>query len=77
MFSKTLTTALVAVSASALLPALAATKTATQEKQMEISLSGYDLANAADASKVFEMINAASKRVCRDAGTREPYAGAG
>ena len=74
-FSKTLTTALVAVSASALLPALAATKTAAQEKQLEISLRGYDLANTADAAEVFNMINAASKRVCRDTGARETLRG--
>jgi UrcA family protein len=69
-FSKTLTITLIAASASALLPALAATKTA-HEKQLEISLRGYDLANAADATEVFEMINSASERVCRITGSRQ------
>lgn len=70
-FSKTLTTALISASACALLPAMAATEFEPQEKQMEVSIRGYDLTNVADATEVFEMINAASKRVCKTAGVRE------
>ena len=70
-FPKTLTTALISASACALLPAMAATEFAPQEKQIEVSISGYDLTNAADASEVFELINTASKRVCKTAGVRE------
>ena len=70
-FSKTLTTALISASACALLPAMAATEFDPQKKQVEVSISGYDLTKAADAAEVFNMINTASKRVCTNAGVRE------
>lgn len=70
-FSKTLTAALISASACALLPAMAATEFDPQEKQIKVSISGYDLTNAADASEVFQMISTASKRVCQTAGVRE------
>ena len=70
-FSKTLTTALISASACALLPAMAATDFAPQKKQVQVSISGYDLTNPADAAEVFQMINTASKRVCKVAGVRE------
>ena len=70
-FSKTLTTAIISASACALLPAMAATELDPQEKKIEVSISGYDLTNAADAAEVFQMINTASKRVCQVTGVRE------
>ena len=70
-FSKTLTTALISASACALLPAMAATELDPQAKQIKVSISGYDLTNAADAAEVFQMISTASKRVCKTAGVRE------
>lgn len=70
-FSKSLTVSVIAATACALLPAMAATEFDQQKKQIEVSIQGYDLTNAADASEVFQMISTASKRVCKTAGVRE------
>ena len=69
--SKTLTTAIISASACALLPAMAATEFDPEKKQVQVSISSYDLTKASDAVEVFNMINTASKRVCKTAGVRE------
>ena len=70
-FSKPLTVSVIAATACALLPAMAATEFDLEKKQIEVSIQGYDLTNPSDASEVFQMINSASKRVCKTPGVRE------
>ena len=50
---------------------MAATEFDPEKKQIQVSISGYDLTKASDAAEVFNMINTASKRVCKTAGVRE------
>lgn len=69
-FSKTLTTTIIAATACALTPVMAA-ELDPNKKTLEISIKGYDLSNVEDAAEVFKKINLASKRVCRNYGHRE------
>lgn len=68
--SKTVTTIIASTAACAMLPAMAAIKTDTVEKTMEISIAGYDLTSATDAQALLASIEKAAERVCKISSNR-------
>lgn len=69
--SKTVTTIIATTAACAMLPAMAATKTDTIEKTVEISIAGYDLTSATDAQALLTRIEKAAERACKVSSNRQ------
>lgn len=69
--SKTTTAILGSIAALAILPASAGSTDDATVRTIDVSISGYDLTDPADAKKVLSKIQSAAKRVCRSSQARQ------
>lgn len=68
---KTTTAILGSIAALAILPASAGSTDDSVVKTINVSISGYDLTDPADAKTVLSKIQRAAKRVCRNSQARQ------